>query len=182
MKKSIIAIALTAIMCASLSAAAFAAEEAPAAGEEFSYRACEHRDSYMLQDDSHEATDTEGGYRHYVCSDCGAEYSYETAPLVYEVNPQTGEPVTHLGASNPLYENWSFVPDGEPHVFWSRTDNEWRVYVYGSHDLDSVNMCDYDYILWSAPVYDMSSWRYEGVIFDVNGVEEAGKDVLETWV
>ena len=175
MKKSILAIGLSIVMCAALSVAAFAAEEAPAADAEFSFRACEHRDSYLLQDDSFEATDTEGGFRHYVCSDCGAEYSYETAPLVYEVNPQTGEPVTHLGASNPLYENWSYCPDGEPHVFWSRLDNEWRVYVYGSHDLDSVNMCDYDYVLWSAPVYDMSTWRYEGVIFDVNGVEEAGK-------
>ena len=50
------------------------------------YRACEHTNSYQLAEDSHEATDTEGGLRHYVCSECGAEYSYQTDPLVYEVN------------------------------------------------------------------------------------------------
>jgi len=181
MKKTILAFGIALTMCASMSAAAFAGEAEPAAAadeaaaESVSFRACEHRDSYLLQDDSYEATDTEGGYRHYACSECGAEYSYATDPLVYGVNPNTGEPVTQQGASNPLYENWSFVPDGEPHVFWSRPDNEWRVFVYGSHDLDSVNMCDYDYILWSAPVYDMSSWRYEGVIFDVSGMEKPGK-------
>ena len=41
------------------------------------YRACEHTNSYKLAEDSHEATDTEGGLRHYVCSECGAEYSYQ---------------------------------------------------------------------------------------------------------
>ena len=56
------------------------------------YRACEHTNSYKLAEDSHEATDTEGGLRHYVCSECGAEYSYQTDPLVYE-NRRAGRPV-----------------------------------------------------------------------------------------
>ena len=47
------------------------------------YRACEHSESYTLQDDSYESTDTSGGLRHYKCSECGAEYSYETDPMVY---------------------------------------------------------------------------------------------------
>ena len=56
----------------------------------------------------------------------------------------------------PLYE---YVPDGEPHVF------NGRVYVYGSHDqYGAFNFCHNDYITWSAPVDDLSDWRYEGVI------------------
>ena len=173
-------IACTVLLAMVLSMAGFAAAaEGPADFTEpdagFSYRACEHRDSYELQDDSYEATDTEGGLRHYVCSECGAEYSYELAPMVYETNPKTGEAVDHQGASNPIYESWSFVPDGEPHVFWSRPDEEWRVYVYGSHDEDGVNMCGFDQILWSAPVYDMSDWRYEGVVLEFHGLEEPVK-------
>ncbi|MBQ9031535.1 MAG: carbohydrate-binding protein [Parasporobacterium sp.] len=139
------------------------------------YRACEHTYSYVLQEDSYEATDTEGGYRHYVCSECKAEYAYETAPMIYEANPKTGEPVTHQGASNPIYENWCFIPDGEPHVFWSRDDEEWRVYVYGSHDEDGITMCGYDQLLWSAPVYDMSQWRYEGVILEFHDIDNPVK-------
>lgn len=152
------------------------AEEA--AGETAPYRACEHTNSYLLQDDSHESTDTESGLRHYVCSECGAEYSYETAPLVYTENPVTGEPVDQAGASNPLFENWEYVPDGEPHVFWSRDDEEWRVYVYGSHDANGEKMCDTNQVLWSAPVYDMSSWRYEGVIFEIDENSKYGGSFL----
>lgn len=147
-------------------------------GEISPYRACEHTNSYQLQDDSHESTDTEGGLRHYVCSECGAEYSYETAPLVYTENPKTGEAVTQAGASNPLFESWEHVPDGEPHVFWSRDDEEWRVYVYGSHDANGEKMCDKNQVLWSAPVYDMSDWRYEGVIFEIDENSKYGGSFL----
>lgn len=56
----------------------------------------------------------------------------------------------------PLYE---YVPDGEPHVF------DGRVYIYGSHDqYGAFNFCHNDYVTWSAPVDDLKSWRYEGVI------------------
>jgi hypothetical protein len=52
------------------------------------------------------------------------------------------------------------VPDGEPHVFGD------RVYVYGSHDeAGATAYCVGDYVTWSAPVNDLSDWRYEGVIF-----------------
>ncbi len=61
---------------------------------------------------------------------------------------------------NPYLPSWEYVPDGEPYVFGG------RVYVYGSHD--RFNGCVYcmgDYVCWSAPVDDLSDWRYEGVIY-----------------
>ena len=62
--------------------------------------------------------------------------------------------------TNPYLPNFEYVPDGEPHVF------DGRVYVYGSHDrFGSTGFCLNDYITWSAPVDDLSDWRYEGVIF-----------------
>ncbi|MCQ2575477.1 MAG: family 43 glycosylhydrolase [Treponema sp.] len=61
---------------------------------------------------------------------------------------------------NPYMPSWEYVPDGEPHVFGD------RVYVYGSHDLfDGAVFCLGDYICYSAPVTDLSDWRYEGVIY-----------------
>lgn len=83
-------------------------------------------------------------------------YSYQTDPLVYETNPKTGEPADQSGSSNPLLPSWEYVPDGEPHVFWSRDDEEWRVYLYGSHDKEGKSMCSAEQVLWSAPVYDLS--------------------------
>jgi len=63
-------------------------------------------------------------------------------------------------ALNPYLPSWEYVPDAEPHVFGD------RVYVYGSHDLfDGYVFCLGDYVCWSAPVNDLSDWRYEGVIF-----------------
>ena len=57
----------------------------------------------------------------------------------------------------PLYEH---IPDGEPHVFGD------RLYVFGSHDMENGNeFCELDYVAWSAPVDDLSDWKYEGVIF-----------------
>ena len=129
-------------------------------------RACAHKYSYKLQPDSHEATDTEGGYRHYRCTECGAEYAYETTPLVYTKHPKTGKPVTHAGSVNPNLPLWEHVPDAEPHVFWSKKDKEWRVYLYGSHDTGEV-ICGSDQVTWSAPVYDLSGWRFDGQNCDV---------------
>ena len=41
-----------------------------------------------------------------------------------------------------------------------------RVYVYGSHDMfNGYVFCMGDYVCWSAPVDDLSDWRYEGVIY-----------------
>lgn len=129
---------------------------------------------YQLQEDSYEATDTEGGYRHYICADCGDEYSYEMDPMVYEVNPKTGEAIEENGKSNPILPEWEHIPDGEPQVFWSREDNEWRVYLYGSHDAEGKGYCGQDYVLWSAPVYDMSDWRNDGVILEITDANPYG--------
>ncbi len=63
-------------------------------------------------------------------------------------------------AVNPYMPSWEYVPDGEPHVFGD------RVYVYGSHDKFNGDVyCMLDYVCYSAPVDDLSNWRYEGVIY-----------------
>lgn len=59
---------------------------------------------------------------------------------------------------NPYLPYWEHVPDGEPHIF-----ND-RLYVYGSHD-GGHSFCELDYVVWSAPLTDLSDWRYEGVIY-----------------
>jgi len=63
-------------------------------------------------------------------------------------------------AYNPYLPSWEYIPDGEPYVFGN------RVYVYGSHDFfNGYVFCMGDYVCWSAPIHDLSDWRYEGVIF-----------------
>ena len=63
-------------------------------------------------------------------------------------------------AYNPYLPSWEYVPDGEPHVFGD------RVYIYGSHDaFNGPVFCPGDYICYSAPVNDLTNWRYEGVIY-----------------
>ncbi len=65
-----------------------------------------------------------------------------------------------MQAYNPYLPSWEYVPDGEPHVFAG------RVYVYGSHDrFRGHAYCLNDYVCYSAPVDDLSDWRYEGVIY-----------------
>ena len=65
-----------------------------------------------------------------------------------------------LQVYNPYLPSWEYIPDGEPHVF------DGRVYVYGSHDTyGDVVFCTGDYVCYSAPVDDLKSWRYEGVIY-----------------
>ena len=61
---------------------------------------------------------------------------------------------------NPYLPFWEYIPDGEPYVFGD------RVYVYGSHDFyNGYVFCMGDYVCWSAPVDDLTDWRYEGVIY-----------------
>lgn len=62
---------------------------------------------------------------------------------------------------NPYLPSWEYIPDGEPYVF------DGRVYVYGSHDrFNGYVFCLNDYVCWSAPVVDLSDWRYEGIIYE----------------
>ena len=61
---------------------------------------------------------------------------------------------------NPYLPNYEYIPDGEPHVF-----ND-RLYIFGSHDrFNGTKFCMNDYVCWSAPVNDLSDWRYEGIIY-----------------
>jgi len=61
---------------------------------------------------------------------------------------------------NPYLPSWEYIPDAEPYVF------DGRVYIYGSHDrFNGYVYCLNDYVCWSAPVDDLSDWRYEGVIY-----------------
>ena len=61
---------------------------------------------------------------------------------------------------NPYLPLWEYVPDGEPHVFGE------RVYLFGSHDaFGGKKFCLNDYVCWSAPVNDLTDWRYEGMIY-----------------
>lgn len=61
---------------------------------------------------------------------------------------------------NPYLPSWEYIPDGEPRVFGD------RLYVYGSHDaFNGSDFCINDYVVWSAPVSNLSDWRNEGVIY-----------------
>ena len=61
---------------------------------------------------------------------------------------------------NPFLPLNEYIPDGEPHVFGD------RVYHYGSHDKEGGDtFCMLDYVCYSAPVDDLTDWRYEGVIY-----------------
>lgn len=61
---------------------------------------------------------------------------------------------------NPFLPLSEYIPDGEPHVFGD------RVYLFGSHDKEGGDrFCMLDYVCYSAPVEDLTGWRYEGVIY-----------------
>ncbi|MBO5286849.1 MAG: family 43 glycosylhydrolase [Clostridia bacterium] len=63
-------------------------------------------------------------------------------------------------AFNPYLPLDEYIPDGEPHVFGD------RVYVYGSHDKENGEaFCMLDYVCYSASIYDLKGWQYEGVIY-----------------
>jgi len=74
--------------------------------------------------------------------------------------------VVTVSGQNPYMPLWEHIPDGEPYVF-EDPDNpgKQRVYVYGSHDIIRTDYCGEDQVVWSAPVEDLSAWRYDGVIF-----------------
>ena len=58
---------------------------------------------------------------------------------------------------NPFLPLHEYIPDGEPHVFGD------RLYLFGSHDKEGGTVyCMLDYVCYSAPVDNLSDWRYEG--------------------
>ncbi len=68
-----------------------------------------------------------------------------------------------LTSANPYMPLWEHIPDGEPRVFTH--NGETRVYVYGSHDSIYTEYCGFDYVVWSAPVDDLTNWKYHGVCY-----------------
>ena len=76
---------------------------------------------------------------------------------------------------NPVLPLWEHVPDPEPRVY------DGRLYIYGSRDLPGGwEFCLDDYVVWSAPLADLSDWRCEGVSFRKTDDPENpdGNDVL----
>ena len=72
-----------------------------------------------------------------------------------------------VSAANPFLPLWEYIPDGEPYVFEDPDKpGAYRVYVYGSHDMLLSEYCGRDQVVWSAPVDDLKSWRFDGVIFE----------------
>lgn len=77
---------------------------------------------------------------------------------------------------NPYLPLWEHIPDGEPHLFEDPDcPGKYRVYIYGSHDNLVTDYCGLDQVVWSAPVEDLTDWRYDGVCFtsteDRNGTQ-----------
>jgi len=62
---------------------------------------------------------------------------------------------------NPFLPGYEYIPDGEPRIFNN------RLYIYGSHDRFNAGVfCVNDYVCWSAPVDNLSDFRYEGIIYN----------------
>lgn len=71
-----------------------------------------------------------------------------------------------IRGANPYMPLWEHVPDGEPRVF--EYNGEKRVYVYGSHDIEIDKYCGRNYVVWSAPVTDLTDWTYHGVAYETH--------------
>ena len=70
---------------------------------------------------------------------------------------------------NPYLPLWEHIPDGEPYVFDDPDQpGKQRVYIYGSHDSRITDYCGRELVVWSAPVEDLSHWRYDGEILKVD--------------
>ena len=93
---------------------------------------------------------------------------------------------TLIYGQNPYLPLWEYIPDSEPYVFEDPDKpGEYRVYIYGSHDSLIKEYCGREQVTWSAPVNDLTAWRYDGVIFksiydrDGNPLNPDGKgDIL----
>lgn len=72
----------------------------------------------------------------------------------------------YIKGANPYMPLWEHVPDGEPRVF--EHNGEKRVYVYGSHDIERECYCGRNYVVWSAPIDDLTNWTYHGVAYETH--------------
>lgn len=74
-------------------------------------------------------------------------------------------------AANPYLPMWEHIPDGEPRVFTDPETGHPRLYVYGSHDSrNDHGFCGADHVAWSAPLDDLTDWRYEGKLIDTSAL------------
>ncbi len=74
---------------------------------------------------------------------------------------------------NPYLPSYEYVPDAEPRIFNN------RLYIFGSHDkFNGKEYCENDYVCWSAPIDDISDWKYEGVIYKKEQHYGNGKNIL----
>ena len=79
-----------------------------------------------------------------------------------------------VNAANPYLPMWERIPDGEPYVFPDPDTGEERVYIYGSHDSNDFSQhCGREHAVWSAPVDDLTDWRWEGEAFNISQLEGA---------
>ena len=93
--------------------------------------------------------------------------------------PQVVEDVKLTTPGNPFLPLWEHIPDGEPYVFEDPDHpGQYRVYLYGSHDDLVTAYCGRDQVVWSAPVDDLTDWRYDGEIFSVN--KNANGELLDS--
>lgn len=77
---------------------------------------------------------------------------------------------------NPYLPEGEYIPDGEPHVFGD------RLYIFGSHDCaNGEKFCINDYVGWSAPLCDLSDWRYDGVIYQAKQDPHSRNGKLQLW-
>lgn len=80
-------------------------------------------------------------------------------------------------AANPFLPHWERIPDGEPRIFVDPWSGKERLYVYGSHESSSF-ACGPEHVVWSAPLDDLTKWRYEGLAIkttDLEGIEYIDK-------
>ena len=72
-----------------------------------------------------------------------------------------------IRAANPYLPLWEYIPDGEPYIFEDPDcPGSYRVYVYGSHDIERTAYCGRNQVVWSAALDDLNHWRFDGVIFE----------------
>ena len=83
-----------------------------------------------------------------------------------------------IKSANPYMPLWEHVPDGEPRVF--TYNGETRIYLYGSHDTKKTDYCGPDYVVWSAPVDDLTNWKCHGVCYTASdGGDLYAPDVVQ---
>ena len=80
-------------------------------------------------------------------------------------NPQPKElplPQTLESIGNPFMPLWEHIPDGEPYVF-EDPDNpgQYRVYLYGSHDIEISNFAEMFKEATSKTLNLLSAYNYQ---------------------